>query len=105
MSKPQISKQEQKKIALERIKVLFKEAEESFSESPALSDRYVQLARNLSMKAKVKIPSELKRKFCKFCHTYLVPGKNCRVRTRAGKVVISCLGCNNFTRIPLKKKK
>jgi ribonuclease P protein subunit RPR2 len=101
MSKPLLSKQEQKKIALERIHRLFKEAESAFPETPSLANRYVTLARNLSMKAKVKIPTEFKRRFCKHCHAYLVPGKNSRTRTREGKVVISCLECKNFMRIPL----
>ncbi len=102
MSRPQFSKQEQKKIALERINKLFQEAESAFPKTPSLANRYVQLARNLAMKAKVKIPTEFKRKFCKHCYAYLVPGKNSRTRTREGKVIISCLECKNFMRIPLK---
>jgi len=102
MSRPQLTKQEQKKIALDRIKKLFEEAKGVFSENKALANRYVQLARTISMKAKVKIPSELKRRYCKYCHTYLVPGVNSRVRTREGKVVIACLECKRFVRIPLR---
>jgi len=82
----------QTKIALERIYLLFKEAKLMFREDPNLSRRYVQLARKISMKYKVKFPAVLKRKFCKNCNSYLV-AKNSKVRTRQGFLVIHCLGC------------
>lgn len=102
MTKPRINKSKQKEIALERIRKLFKEAEEVFSKNKSLANRYVALARTISMKIKVKIPVELKRRFCKHCYHYLRPGANCRVRTRKGKVVISCLECKKVMRIPLR---
>lgn len=91
---------EMKKIAKERIKYLFEQARKAFNKNPALSNRYVTLARKLSMKYKVRIPRELKRKFCKHCYKYLVPGKNCRVRTHKGKVVYYCLNCKKYMRFP-----
>lgn len=90
--------EEQKKIAKERIVILFKHADEVFSKDKALANRYVALARKISMKYKVRIPRELKRKFCKHCYKYLKPGVNCRVRTRDGKVVYYCLECKKFMR-------
>ena len=96
------SKQRQKEIALERIAVLFQQADEQFSVNPGLSHRYVQLARKLAMKFKVRIPVELKRKICKHCYQYLRTGVNARIRTREGKLIIYCLGCKKYTRIPLK---
>jgi ribonuclease P protein subunit RPR2 len=88
----------QQKIASERINILFAEAKKMFGEDAKLSDRYMQLARKISMKYKVKIPSEFKRQFCKKCGTYLVPGTNCRVRTREGHLVYNCLKCKNIMR-------
>ncbi|MBS3123862.1 ribonuclease P [Candidatus Woesearchaeota archaeon] len=102
MSKPLISKKEQKEIALQRIKILFKQAEQKFSRDSSLAHRYVTLARNLAMKVKLTIPLELKRRFCKHCYKYLQPGVNSRVRTRGGKVIISCLECKKFMRIPIR---
>lgn len=102
MSKPLIKKNKQKEIAKERIIILFKQADEVFPKNKSLADRYVTLARKLAMKAKIKLPSELKRKFCKHCYKYLRPGINAKIRTRRGKVVISCLECKKFVRIPLK---
>lgn len=93
---------EQQKIARERIQVLFEQAKEMFKEDPKLSDRYVYLARKIAMKYKVKIPSRLKRMFCKHCYTFLVPSVNCRVRAQRGKVVYYCLSCKKFTRLPYK---
>lgn len=102
MSKPLIPKSKQKDIAQERISILFKEASATFSKSPTLAHRYIALARKIAMKTKTKIPRELKRQFCKHCYHYLQPGINTRIRTRAGKVIISCLDCKNFMRIPIK---
>ncbi len=88
--------------AKERIQELFKQADEVFDEDPKLADRYVELARKISMKIKVRIPSNLKRKFCKHCYCFLKPGKNCRVRTHEGKVVYYCQKCKKFMRFPYK---
>ena len=105
MAKPVMSKTQQKEIAHERVKILFQKAGEVFSKDKSLSNRYVTLARKIAMKVKIRIPLELKRKFCKHCYKYLMPGVNSRIRTRDGKVIISCLECKKFTRIPVGKKK
>jgi ribonuclease P protein subunit RPR2 len=91
-----------KKIALNRIKILFKQAIESFKDYPERAHRYVQLARKISMKTKTKIPINLKRKYCKHCYKFLQPGVNCRIRTRNKKVVYYCLNCKKYMRFPLK---
>lgn len=103
MSKPRTPKDKLKEIALERVKILFQQAEDVFPKDKALSNRYVTLARKIAMKVKLKIPREYKRRFCKYCYKYLQPGVNARVRTRAGKIVISCFECKKFMRIPIKK--
>lgn len=102
MAKPPIPKAKQKEIAIERIRILFKQAEEVFP-NKNLANRYVTLARKIAMKVKVRIPKQLKRRFCKHCYKYLQPGVNSRVRTQRGKVIISCFECKKFTRIPIKK--
>jgi len=90
-----------KKIARERIKKLFKEAERRAKEDRfELSRRYVEIARKISMKYLVRIPKEYRMKYCKKCGSYLVPGKNCRVRLQKHKVVITCLNCGNVKRYP-----
>ncbi len=90
-----------KKIAEERIKILFdlagKEAKKGNFERVR---RYVGLTRKIGMKAQYTLPKELKRKFCKKCNMLLVPGKTCSVRTDEGKKTlnIKCFYCNNITR-------
>ena len=91
-----------KKMAQERIKSLFKQAELIFPTDKKLAHRYVHLARKIAMKARIRIPRELKRRFCKHCYSYLKPGKNARVRVHGGKVIIYCAECKKFTRIPFK---
>ena len=94
-----------KEIALDRIKTLFKQAGSVFKKDKALANRYVKLARELSMKYKVRIPSNLKRQFCKHCYHYLMPPINLRVRTRQGKVVYYCLDCKKYMRFPYLREK
>jgi len=94
----------QRKLALERINTLFKEAATAFKEDKKLANRYIQLARKISMKYKVRIPSNLKKKFCKHCHSYLKPSINCRVRLQKKKVIYYCLECKKFMRFPYKTK-
>jgi len=103
MSKPLLSKPKQKEIALQRIKILFRQAEDTFHKNKVLANRYISLARTIAMKVHAQIPLELKRRMCKHCYKYLVPGTNARIRTRDGKVIISCLECKKFMRIPTKK--
>ena len=102
MVKAIISKKKQKEVAKESISQLFSQAETVFSKNKALANRYVSLARKIAMKVKLKIPLVLKRRYCKHCYKYLQVGVNARVRTRGGKVIISCLECKKFTRIPLR---
>ena len=96
---------EQRRIAQERIEILFKQAKNIFKEDSKLADRYVELARKIGMKYKVRIRTELKRKFCKHCYKYLMPGVNCRVRMHNGKVVYYCFSCKKFMRFSHIKKK
>jgi len=102
LSKPMKSKEEQD-IALERIKVLFAEAEKAADLE--LANDYVAMARKIAMKYNVKIPPALKRKFCKHCNSYLKPGVNLRVRTNKGKVVYYCMNCKKYMRFPYIKEK
>ena len=98
-------KRKRKKIALQRIHVLFLQAEKKFAEKKfELSDRYVELARKISMKYLVRIPKEYRRKFCKRCYSYLIPGKNCQIRLTKHKVVKTCLKCGHIMRHPYLKE-
>ncbi len=87
---------EQKAIAQEEIEKLFRLA--AMAKDPELSKRYVQIARKIAMKLKVKMPREYKRKFCRKCYSYLRPGVTCKVRVQKGKVIYRCLSCKEFMR-------
>ena len=91
---------EQRRVALERVVLLFDMASRVFKSESDLSDRYVDLARKIAMKFKVKVPSFIKRQFCKHCHCFLVPGSNCSVRLQKSKVVYFCRTCKHFMRFP-----
>ncbi len=86
-----------KKIALERIKILLKRAEEDEKRSK----RYVELARRISEKCRVRIPKHLRIRICKKCNSFLIPGRNCRVRINKHRIIITCLNCGNIKRYPL----
>jgi len=94
-----------KQQALQMVRGLFKEASEAFSKNPSRAHRYVKLARKIAMKVNLKMPRELKRKFCKHCYKYLKHGVNARTRISKSRVVILCKECKKFTRIPLNKIK
>jgi ribonuclease P protein subunit RPR2 len=89
-------------MAEQRIKRLFSLAEQIFPRRPELADRYVDIARRISMRHRVSIPRELKRRVCKECHAYLVPGNNSHTRLDGRNVVITCNRCGAIKRYPYK---
>ncbi len=99
------SSPDSKRISRERIAILFARARECFPVDPSLSDRYVVLARKISMKQRVRIEQRFRRQYCHQCLSYLVPGVNMRVRIGRGKVTITCLSCNNKMRFPVRRQR
>jgi len=96
------TKTQQRKIALSEVCIILNKAKEVFNEKPDLAHKYAKKARRVAMKYKLKLPLTLKRKICKNCFSYLVPGKNLRVRTNRGHVVYYCLVCKKFMRFGYK---
>ncbi len=90
-------------MAAQRIERLFRLAAEACRERPDLADRYVDIARRISMRHRVSIPGELKRHICKNCGGYLAPGVNARVRIDGRNVLITCQRCGGIKRYPYKK--
>lgn len=87
-----------KKIAKERICELFAQARQAFAEHPERSNRYVELARKIAMRQRVRIDREFRRQYCHHCYAFLVPGNNMRVRVHNGNVVVTCGSCNKKMR-------
>lgn len=100
-------KAERAKIALERVERLLELAGEAFGERPELSHRYAELAWGLKTRYNLRLPARLKRKICRKCRAFWVPGATCRVRTRPkrGHVVITCLRCGYQRRVPYRPRK
>jgi ribonuclease P protein subunit RPR2 len=94
----------QVKIARERIMKLFEEAEKTAPKDIKLANRYVHLARKIGMRFNVRIPKHLKRRFCKYCYSYLLPGVTSKHSTKKGWINIKCLTCNKTILYPLKRK-
>ncbi len=76
-----------------------KNAEKTFKTDRKRADRYANLARKIQMRYKVRFPRTWKRRMCKKCKKFLTPGVNCRIRIYKKTIIITCLECNNVTRI------
>lgn len=90
-------------MAQGRIRRLFELAEQEFSDHPERSDRYVLLAMKIGTRYRVRIPKDLKLRFCKNCNSFLVPGRNARVRLNGNYIITTCLNCNKPMRRPYPK--
>ncbi|MBC5792626.1 MAG: ribonuclease P [Nanohaloarchaea archaeon] len=90
----------EQRIAEERIRRLFELAERRFPENTELSNRYIELARKIGMSQNVPLPSELRRRMCSSCNSYLKPGKNCKVRIDSKKQEVNyiCANCGEVNR-------
>jgi ribonuclease P protein subunit RPR2 len=99
---------ETKRIALDRIRVLFSLARETVHENPDFAQHYVDIARRISMTARVRLPIECRRQVCRHCKGFILPSVNCRVRIQQRPephVVVTCLLCGESTRFPLKSRR
>src|SRR4030065_801086 len=97
-----------KQIAEHRIRILFDQAKTVHGTNPQLSSRYVETARRIAMAAKIRFPTKYRRQVCRECNSLLVVGDNFRVRIKQKRephVVVTCLNCGSYTRIPLRREK
>lgn len=98
-----------REIAIERINILFNQADNVFHEHPDRSKNYVKMARKISKKYNTKIPQKWNKRFCKNCYTFLKYGKNSKVRLVNSKIHITCLECGSIMKVPyikeIKKKR
>ena len=94
-------------LAFQRIMLLLSRADEEVYIDEGLARRYVYLALRLASKARIRIPRDLRRKFCRKCYTPLIPGFTARYRIRSRRekhLVVTCLRCGYIRRYPLRKK-
>lgn len=94
-------------IALERINILFELAEKNYRHREELARRYLQLAKRIAMRNRIRIPQNLNRRMCKECYSYLVPGVTSRVRIKSKRephMSITCVKCGAIRRFPIKRR-
>ncbi|MCF7866447.1 ribonuclease P [Candidatus Woesearchaeota archaeon] len=97
------SKNNNKKIAKERIEELFNLAEKTYSKEPKMACEYAKSARKFSLKYKQPFTKSQKTRFCKQCESYLFPGLNSRLRVNKGKIIVLCNNCKHISRYIYKK--
>ncbi|MBT8171375.1 hypothetical protein KJN74_00690 [Candidatus Bathyarchaeota archaeon] len=94
-----------KQIALQRVHTLFKMARKTINENPHQAQRYIQIARRIAMRTRLRLPKEYRSQICRKCKSFILPGVNCRIRIqqrRESHMVMTCLNCGGHSRIPLK---
>ncbi len=91
-----------KEVAKQRISQLVNEADSNYSKHPERSHRYAELANKIKIKYNVKLTPEIKRRLCKKCHKFMVPGKNCRIRIHNSRLIYTCAECGSVRRFDLK---
>ena len=82
---------------IDRLRALARQAARAGDDDRARE--YVGLARRLAERNRLRLPREFRRFTCDACDAYLVPGRNARVRTRDGHVVVTC-DCGSHARYP-----
>lgn len=85
---------EYQSIGLERIEILMNLCKKY----PDKAKRYVFLARKLSEKIGLPIPRKYKRWICKECNSFLILGKNARVRLKNKVRYVTCTECGKVKR-------
>ncbi|MEW5955339.1 MAG: ribonuclease P [Candidatus Micrarchaeota archaeon] len=83
-------------IARERIRKLLRLAREALDEDEKLSKRYVDLAKRIAMRHRIKLGNKL---FCKKCGIVFVQGKTLRVRVSNKIPVYVCVTCSAARKI------
>ena len=94
----------ERKIARERISILLSKADETKFEDYDLAKRYVELARRIAMRYRIRLSKNQRRKFCKNC-LYPYRPDRIRVRVRKSRIMITCLNCGFIRRIPIRPVK
>ncbi|MGQ9787712.1 MAG: ribonuclease P protein component 4 [Candidatus Hadarchaeaceae archaeon] len=93
-----------RELALERVLLLFDQAEMIFAKNFELADRYVRSAWRLKTRYNLRLSRNISLKFCRKCLCYWKPGVTCRVRVKSKTVIITCLRCGYVKRLPYRSK-
>jgi len=95
-----------RRIATERIRILFNLAEKCHVSHPDHAQRYATLARKIASRNRIHIPRDLKHRICPACKGYLgAATSHIRIRqTREPHIAVTCHHCGHITRIPLRRR-
>lgn len=97
---------EERKIATERINILFSLADKYALEGKIQrANRYAQLAWKIGMRYNVSVPGYLKKRYCRGCGSYLRPGVNSRVRLTGDRITMTCQNCGRSYRYPFLRER
>ncbi|MCB9362607.1 hypothetical protein H6504_04170 [Candidatus Woesearchaeota archaeon] len=88
-------------VIVKQMRLLFGLAQQHLQRS----GYYVKMVKRLNTRFKIKVPADIKKRYCKHCGTMWTFEKNVRVRTQKGKLVYYCLECKHFTRMPFYKER
>jgi ribonuclease P protein subunit RPR2 len=100
MCRERVARAVSRAIAVERIERLHELARAAAIEGDDdLARRYVRRARRVAERHRLSLPRRFRRFTCDRCDAYLRPGRNARVRTREGHVVVTC-ECGGQARYP-----
>ncbi len=91
---------------LEHVMAALEFAEKIYGESPVRARNAVRLAIKLCQKARVRLPPELRRRFCRRCATPFIGSSTFSVRVRVRRsphVVVRCRVCGYIRRYPIKR--
>ncbi|UCG36595.1 MAG: ribonuclease P [Candidatus Bathyarchaeota archaeon] len=96
-----------KKIGLERIHKLLELARLTVGQDQELAQRYVAIARRISMAIKARMPREYSSKICRGCKRFIIPGISCRIRLQGQRephIVVTCGYCGKHNRFPTRNR-
>lgn len=84
-----------RRIAGERISILFGLAEDNHLGRPELADRYSHLIREIAMHYRIKLQKRVSAQICRGCGAFLVPGRTAAVRVIARQRlrILRCTHC------------
>ena len=106
MTRRRPPRKETRRLAQERIEILWKQAIAYAEESPEVARQRVVLLQRVAQRARMRLPSQIRRRICTACGNVLVPGRNARVRLRNNRsrhVTVTCLDCGAMKRYPIEK--
>lgn len=84
-------------------KLLTMAVDEAFKGNMERGRRYVSLAKRIGMRTNTRMPKTIL--YCKHCLSPLIPGRNCVVRLRSGRISMTCKECGYIRRRPYIREK